>query len=156
MRNLFHPKESIYYICGSSGAFGKGILENKIYYLNWSCLKSLSNLWEESCEVVELVFVGFLLSGMSYHSCETTCWFLKKKTKSETNPLWAIEIKGLNVDVCKGFDEEVIFEVDLSIYVKPQQYTPIFVCSIVRIYTMEKIFPLSFGDKVTKWKKYPK
>jgi hypothetical protein len=27
-------KESTYYICGSSGAFGKGILEYIIYYLD--------------------------------------------------------------------------------------------------------------------------
>jgi hypothetical protein len=68
----------------------------------------------------------------------------KKEIKSETDPLWCIEIKWQNVDVCKGFDEEVMFEANLSIYVKPQQYTPIFVFSEVEIYTMKKIFPFSF------------
>jgi hypothetical protein len=32
----------------------------------------------------------------------------RKEIKSETNLLWSIEIKRQNVDVCKGFDEEVI------------------------------------------------
>jgi hypothetical protein len=44
----------------------------------------------------------------------------------------------------KGFDEEVILESNLSISIKPQQYIPISICSIVGIYTMEKVFPLYF------------
>jgi hypothetical protein len=44
----------------------------------------------------------------------------------------------------KGFDEKVMLEANLSISVKPQQYAPISVCSAVEIYTMKKIFPLSF------------
>jgi hypothetical protein len=43
----------------------------------------------------------------------------RKEIKNETDPLWSIEIRRQNVDVCKGFDEEVIFEIDLSISVKP-------------------------------------
>jgi hypothetical protein len=69
---------------------------------------------------------------------------LKKEINSETNPLWSIEIKWQNVDVCKGFDEEVMLEANLSIYVKPQQYTLTFVFSKVEIYTMKKIFSFSF------------
>jgi hypothetical protein len=68
----------------------------------------------------------------------------KKEIKSETDPLWSIEIKWHNVDVFKGFDEEVMFEANLSIYVKPQQYTLIFIFSEVEIYTMKQIFPFSF------------
>jgi hypothetical protein len=44
-----------------------------------------------------------------------------------------------------------MFEADLFISVNPQQYAPIpqqyapiFVCSAIEIYTMKKIFPLSF------------
>jgi len=41
-----------------------------------------------------------------------------------------------------------MLEADLSISVKPRQYAPISACSAVEIYTMKKIFPLSFGDKL--------
>jgi hypothetical protein len=71
---------------------------------------------------------------------------LREEIKSESNPLWSIEIRRYNVDVCKGFYEEVIFEADLSIFVKPQQYVQIFVCSTIGIYTKGKVFPLVFGD----------
>jgi hypothetical protein len=43
----------------------------------------------------------------------------REEIKRGTDPLWSIEIKQQNVDVCKCFDEEVILEVDLSISVKP-------------------------------------
>jgi hypothetical protein len=36
----------------------------------------------------------------------------REEIKSETDLLWSIEIRRQNVDVCKGFYEEVIFEVD--------------------------------------------
>jgi hypothetical protein len=73
--------------CGSSGGFGnKGILESKIDYTHWSCHESLSNLWEESCEIVELVFVGFFLLGMSCHSYETICWLLERKSREKLIP----------------------------------------------------------------------
>jgi hypothetical protein len=68
----------------------------------------------------------------------------KEEIKSETDPLWSIEIRQQNVNVYKGCDEKVILESDLSIFIKPQQYAPISVCSIIGIYTMEKVFPLSF------------
>jgi hypothetical protein len=46
----------------------------------------------------------------------------------------------------KVFDEKVIFEANLSISVKPQQYAPIFVCSTVGIYAKgENISPF-FSD----------
>jgi hypothetical protein len=35
---------------------------------------------------------------------------VRKEIKSETDPLWSIEIRQQNEDVCKGFDEEVIFD----------------------------------------------
>ncbi len=69
---------------------------------------------------------------------------LKEEINSEIDPLWSIEIRRHNVNVCKGFDGEVILEANLSISVKPLQYTPISVCSTIGIYTMEKIFFLSF------------
>jgi hypothetical protein len=74
----------------------------------------------------------------------------RKEIKSEIDPLWSIEIKRQNVDVCKVFEEEVIFEANMSISIKPLQYAPIFVCLVVGIYIMEKIFPLSFSDTTTK------
>jgi hypothetical protein len=70
----------------------------------------------------------------------------RKEIKRAIDPLWSIELRWQNVDVCKGFDEEVILEADLSIFVKPQQYTSISICSTIEIYTMKKIFPFSFGD----------
>jgi hypothetical protein len=73
---------------------------------------------------------------------------LREEIKNETDPLWSIEITWHNVDVYKGCDEEVILEAYLSISVKLQQYAPLSVCSTIWIYTMEKIFPLSFGDKI--------
>jgi hypothetical protein len=70
----------------------------------------------------------------------------RKEIKSEIDPLWSIEIRQYNVNVYKGFDEEIILEADLDMFisVKRQKYAPIFVCSTVGIYTMKKIFPLSF------------
>jgi hypothetical protein len=68
----------------------------------------------------------------------------REEIRSEIDPLWSIETRRQNVDVSKGCDEEVMLEADLSIFIKPQQYEQIFVCSTVGIYTMEKVFPLSF------------
>ncbi len=108
--------------------------------LSWISVKSLKgimwNYWVVLCGVF---VVGYELP-LLWNNLLTP----KKEIKSETDPLWCIEIKWQNVDVCKGFDEEVMFEANLSIYVKPQQYTPIFVFSEVEIYTMKKIFPFSF------------
>jgi hypothetical protein len=60
--------------CGSSGdSWNKGILDSIIHYIHQSCPDSLSNLIEESWEVVELFYMGFLLLGMSCHSHEATC-----------------------------------------------------------------------------------
>lgn len=74
----------------------------------------------------------------------------KEEIKSEIDPLWSIEIKWQNVNVCKDFDKEAILEADLSISVKPQQYAPIFVWSTFGIYTMHKVFsPFFFGDNST-------
>jgi hypothetical protein len=44
----------------------------------------------------------------------------REEIKSETDPLWSIEIRQHNLDVYKGFDEEIILEVDLSVLVKLQ------------------------------------
>jgi hypothetical protein len=44
----------------------------------------------------------------------------REEIKSEIDPLWSIEIRQQNLDVYKGFDEEVILEVDLSVLVKLQ------------------------------------
>jgi hypothetical protein len=70
----------------------------------------------------------------------------REEINNETNPLWSIEIKRQNIYVYKGYDEEVILEANLSIFVKPQQYAQIFVCSTIGIYTMEKVFPFLFGE----------
>jgi hypothetical protein len=61
--------------------------------------------------------VGSLLLGMSCHSYENNMLTSRKEIKSENDPLWSIEIKRQNVDVCKGFYEEVIFDANLSISV---------------------------------------
>jgi hypothetical protein len=59
--------------CGSSRGFrAEGILENTIDYTHQTYPESLSSLWGEPCEVVELVFVRFLLLGMNSHSHEAT------------------------------------------------------------------------------------
>ncbi len=71
---------------------------------------------------------------------------LKEKIKSEIDPLWSIEIKWQNVNVCKDFDEEVMLEANMSIYVKLQQYAPIFVCLAIGDLYNEKNISLSFGD----------
>jgi hypothetical protein len=72
---------------GSSRDFrNKGILENIIDYIHQSYLESLSSLWEESWEVVELVSMGFLLLGMSCYSHETTYWFLERKSRVKLIP----------------------------------------------------------------------
>jgi hypothetical protein len=42
-----------------------------------------------------------------------------KEIKSEIDPLWSIEIRRQNVDVYKGFDEEIILETHMSSSVKP-------------------------------------
>jgi hypothetical protein len=68
----------------------------------------------------------------------------REEIKRETNPLWSIEIRWQNVDVSKGFYEEVIFETNLFISVKPRQYAQISVCSAIGIHTKGKIFPLVF------------
>ncbi len=36
-------------------------MESRIDYTYRSCLESMSNLWKEPCEVIKLVYVGFLL-----------------------------------------------------------------------------------------------
>jgi hypothetical protein len=69
---------------------------------------------------------------------------LREEIKSEIDPLWSIEIRQQNVNVYKGFYEKVIFEADLSISVKPQQYVQISLCSKVGIYTKRKVFPLVY------------
>jgi hypothetical protein len=72
----------------------------------------------------------------------------KEEIKNETDPLWSIEIRRQNVEVCKDFDEKVILEADLSIFVKTFAiHTNLYMLK-VRIYTMEKIFPLSFMVRV--------
>jgi hypothetical protein len=72
---------------GGFGDFGnKGILDNIIDYIHQSYPESLSSFWEESWEVVELVFVGFLLLGMSYHSHEATYWLLERKSRVKLIP----------------------------------------------------------------------
>jgi len=45
----------------------------------------------------------------------------------------------------KDFDEEVIFEANLFVLVKLQQYTLVFVCLTLGVYTMNKVSPLSFA-----------
>jgi hypothetical protein len=55
----------------------------------------------------------------------------RKEIKSETDFLWSIEIRQQNLGVYKDFDEEVIFETDLSVSVKLLQYTLVFVCSVL-------------------------
>jgi len=72
----------------------------------------------------------------------------RKEINNETDPLWSIEIRRQSVNVCKGLDEKIIFEIDPSISVKPQQYAPIFVCSTNWDYTTKKVFPLSFFANV--------
>ncbi len=44
------------------------------------------------------------------------------------------------------FYEEVIFDADLSISVKPQQYAQISICSAIGIYMKGEVFPLVFCD----------
>ncbi len=96
---------------GSSVASGyKGILENKIDYIHWSCPESLFSFWEESCEVVVLVSLGFFVVGYELPFPWSNLLILREEIKSETNPLWSIEIRQQNLVVCKDFDEEVILE----------------------------------------------
>ncbi len=47
-------------------------------------------------------------------------WTLGEEIKSETKPLWSIEIRQRNVNVCKCFDDETMLEINLSIFVKLQ------------------------------------
>jgi len=69
----------------------------------------------------------------------------REEIERQTNPLWSIEIKQWNLSVYKDFDEEVILEANLSVLVKLQQYTLVFVCLALGVYTMNKISPLSFA-----------
>jgi hypothetical protein len=79
--------EKYFLRCESSGGFGtKEMLENISTYTHRSCLESLSSFWKEPCEVVKLVFVGFLLLGMSCHSHEATCWLLERKSREKLIP----------------------------------------------------------------------
>jgi hypothetical protein len=51
---------------------------------------------------------------------------------------------------CKVFDEEVILEANLSVSLKTSAIH-ISLCMLsIGVYTMKKVFPLSFGDKVIK------
>jgi len=68
----------------------------------------------------------------------------REEIESEVDPLWSIEIRQWNLGVCKDFDEKVILEANLF-----QQYTLVFVCLTLGVYTMKKIFPLSFGDTLS-------
>jgi hypothetical protein len=72
----------------------------------------------------------------------------REEIKSETDPLWFIEIRRQNLEVCKGFDGKVILEADLSIFVKTFAIHTNFYMLKVRIYTMEKVFPLSFMVRI--------
>ncbi len=72
----------------------------------------------------------------------------KEEIKSETDPLWSIEISQQNLDVCKDFDEEIILEANLSVLVETSAiHISLYMLSI-GVYTMKKVFPLSFGDIV--------
>ncbi len=55
----------------------------------------------------------------------------REEIKSETDPLWSIKIIQQNLSVCKDFDEEIIFEANLSVSVKVLQYTTISICSML-------------------------
>jgi hypothetical protein len=39
----------------------------------------------------------------------------REEIESEVDPLWSTEIRQWNLGVCKDFDEEVIFEANLSV-----------------------------------------
>jgi hypothetical protein len=78
-------------------------------------------------------FYGVFVVGYELPLLWNNLLTFREEIKNETDPLWSIEIRWQNVDVYKGFDEKVIFEAKKSIYVKPQQYAPIFVCSIIEI-----------------------
>jgi hypothetical protein len=66
----------------------------------WSC-------WVFICEVF---VVGYELSFLRNNLLTP-----REEIKSETDPLWSIEIRWQNVDVCQGFAKKVIFGADLSI-----------------------------------------
>jgi hypothetical protein len=69
----------------------------------------------------------------------------REEIERKTDPLWSIEIKQWNLSVYKDFDEEVIFEANLFVLVKLQQYTLVFVCLALGVYIMNKVSPLSFA-----------
>jgi hypothetical protein len=80
--------------CGSSGGFGnKGILETRIDYIHWSYLEFLSSLWKEPCEVVKLVFVGFLLLGYELPFPWSNRLIPWEEIKKKIDPLWSIKLK---------------------------------------------------------------
>jgi hypothetical protein len=53
----------------------------------------------------------------------------REEIKSEIDPLWSIEIRQQNLGVYKDFDEEILFEANLFVPVKLQQYTLVSICS---------------------------
>jgi hypothetical protein len=46
----------------------------------------------------------------------------QEQIKRETDPLWSIEIKYNNFNICKDFDEELILVTSISVLVRFQQY----------------------------------
>ncbi len=78
----------------SFGDFGnKGILENVIDYTDRLCFEYLSSLLEEPCDVVKLVYVGFLLLGYELPLPLSNMLTPIEEIKRETDPLWSIEIR---------------------------------------------------------------
>jgi hypothetical protein len=133
-------RENTYYICGTSRAFGKGILDNRIYYISlilpWIFIQFLKGVmwscWVGFCEVS---LVGYELPFV-WNNLLTP----RKEILSEIDPLWSIEIRQHNLSVCKDFDEEVIFEANLCLNKTFAIHISFYMFNIRD--TMKKIFPL--------------
>jgi hypothetical protein len=91
---VFILKKEYFLNSGSFGDFGnKGILESVIDYTHRFCPKFLFSLWEESCNVVKLGFVGFLLLGYELPFPLSNHLIPQEKIKREIDPLWSIKTR---------------------------------------------------------------
>ncbi len=147
---MFYPKKSTCCIVGTPEVLGpRGYWGIKLITFTDHALNPCPISKRNHVEVVELIFVGILFWVWATISHETTCWFLERKSKWETKPLWSIELKQWNLGVCKDFEENITLETKSFHLSKSFCNIPlVYVCPSMGMCTMQEVFPFLFGDTI--------